>query len=408
MEDPLYDPLLPTSSDKRSNLFNVVYLGSAFSVLFIAFNTMQGFESTGNKDLGMWSLFTLYAAFSVCNLFANVIVQRVGEKLCLVIGAATYVAYLGANLYPRMYTLIPASVLIGWGASILWTAQGSYLAKNSTNETMGFHSGVFFGLFMLNAVIGNLMAGTLTYFHESTTVLVWILFAIGVIATISFFFLPRPFAIVEVTNVNSPPATKSLASQLTDTLFLFGELKMILMGIVIVYSGFSQAYFYGRFPPTFGEKWLFWVMATFGFSDSAGSVLMGRLSDLLGRKPVMIVATICGLIAYVLAGWFSDPERPWLFFVIMALFGLSDSGYNTQLYATMSIYQPEKIEAAYSFLKLIQAATTAIAFLFSLYLDLKWITVIIGSSMVVAIGSFLISDLFVQKTDAPKPSLEVQ
>jgi len=368
---------------------------------------MQGFKSTGNKNLGLWSLFTLYAAFSVCNLFANVIVQRWGEKLCLVIGAGTYVAYLGANLYPRMYTLIPASVLIGWGASILWTAQGAYLAKNSTSKTMGYHSGVFFGLFMMNAVVGNLMAGTLVHFHGSTEVLVIVLFVIGVVATISFFFIPKPISVEDTNSINTPQPKKTLLSSLTDTILLFRESKMILMGLVIVYSGFSQAYFYGRFPTTFGEKWLFWIMACFGFFDSIGSIIMGKLSDLMGRKLVMMIATLLGLSAYALA-WFSSPDLPWLFFIIMSLFGLSDSGYNTQLYATMAIYQPHKIEAAYSYLKLIQAATTAIAFLYSLYLDLHQITIVISTSMVIAIVCFIVSDVFVQSTDAPKSFHNIQ
>ncbi len=96
---------------------------------------------------------------------------------------------------------------------------------------------------------------------------------------------------------------------------------------------------------------------------------MGRISDKVGKKPVIIVSSICGFAGYGLS-WFASKHRPWLFFVIMVLLGIAgtsilffhsllfflilpyplflDAGYNTQMYAVMGIYQPKKTEAAYA------------------------------------------------------------
>ena len=40
-----------------------------------------------------------------------------------------YAFYMGAQFYPRFYTLIPAAVVIGVGAAPLWIAKCAYLSQ---------------------------------------------------------------------------------------------------------------------------------------------------------------------------------------------------------------------------------------------------------------------------------------
>ncbi len=39
-----------------------------------------------------------------------------------------------------------ASILVGFGAAILWTAQGAYLAINSDDSTISRNTGIFWAL----------------------------------------------------------------------------------------------------------------------------------------------------------------------------------------------------------------------------------------------------------------------
>ena len=50
--------------------------------------------------------------------------------------------YVAASIKPEYYTLLSASALLGIGAAIIWVAQGSMLARSSTEETIGLYSGV--------------------------------------------------------------------------------------------------------------------------------------------------------------------------------------------------------------------------------------------------------------------------
>jgi len=403
MSDPQEaERLLSLNSDEkktsRSNLFSVIQLGATFTILFLAYNTAQGFESSVNKNLGLWSLSVLYFVFSFSNLFAGAIVQKLGEKLSLFFGALGYVIFLAANVYPTFYTLIPGAAVIGLGAAVLWTAQGSFMAKCSTEETLGFHSGVFFGLFQMNAVIGNLLAALLLHLGKSVHVVFIVLLICGVAADLLLLLLKNPSTPATTTNT-----TKSVS--LTDTLYMFKDPKMLLMMITLIYSGFSQSFFFSKFPQKIKEEYdlsmVAFVMVAFGFADTLGSVIMGRLSDKVGKKPVLILATISGLASYVLTlGVIIPLKEAYIFFVIAVLMGISDAGYNTQLYSVIGLFQPTKLEAAYAFLKGIQATSTAIAFLYSTFWDLSQISICMLVTNVAGIAAFIICDLFVAKVDA--------
>ena len=58
-------------------------------------------------------------------------------------------------MYPNTFMLYAASVLVGMGAAILWTAQGNFLTMNSDEDTIGKNSGIFWAMYQCSSVIGN-------------------------------------------------------------------------------------------------------------------------------------------------------------------------------------------------------------------------------------------------------------
>lgn len=122
--------LLGARPSSKTALLNVAHLGISFCILFTAFNTLQvcsdepyvertlvllqSFEANVNKDLGLWSLSTLYFFFSLSTLVSGAIVSTLKERyflyfftklhlyrISLVLGATTYLIYGVANLYVR-------------------------------------------------------------------------------------------------------------------------------------------------------------------------------------------------------------------------------------------------------------------------------------------------------------------
>jgi hypothetical protein len=95
-----------------------------------------------NGDLGYWSNGILYIVFAVATFVSPWFVINFGEKypliliifvflklmfayrITLLIGAGCYTLYIGANIHVTESFLFTASGIIGFGAALIWTAQG--------------------------------------------------------------------------------------------------------------------------------------------------------------------------------------------------------------------------------------------------------------------------------------------
>lgn len=406
----VYDSLSEENDIRRANLFNVIFLGCVFCLLFIAFSVVQILEAKVNADLGRISLSVLYGVFTVSGFIAGFVVQKAGERIALVVGSSSYVAYIAANVYPEYYTLLPTAAYLGFGASILWAAQGAYLAKSSDKDTLGYYSGVFFACFMASNVIGNIISGLLIYYDKSVHFLFYVLLGIAGVAMLLFLLLRKPRRRADPEDEEEDDSKKK--ASLKEIFLLFKEPKMLLMIPALIYSGFSQSFFNSAVPAMMPltHGWLFFLMAFFGLADTLSSIVLGRLSDKIGKKPVIALATLCTAAGCAVAWVFfapgittwHDDGAIWPFFIIMGLFGISDAGYNTQLYAVLGHFEPKRLEAAYAFLKMFQAGSTAIAFAYTLYLpSIQDFVLLLGSCLVVGFVCFIICDLCVAKVDPP-------
>jgi hypothetical protein len=133
--------------EKKAKTFFVqnLLLGVGFFLVFLSFNGTQSLETSVNGNIGTWSVAALYISFSVCALFfGSGIVGTIGPKWSIFAGllifryrssirmcafgraheligqgAITYSLYIVSNLHAEAYTVIPAGVLLGLGASVM-------------------------------------------------------------------------------------------------------------------------------------------------------------------------------------------------------------------------------------------------------------------------------------------------
>ena len=140
----------------RSETFNIVQLGIAFLCVTFAFNS-QGFiqqtiideknsEGIISKHAGYISSSIIYGVFTCCNFFAAPVVELLGPKRSMMLSACFYGFFELGFFFLNEPFLYISSVLVGIAASIISTAQGRYMAMNSTVETASLHSGLFLGI----------------------------------------------------------------------------------------------------------------------------------------------------------------------------------------------------------------------------------------------------------------------
>ena len=154
----------PWSPFKRHlNLDRVTLVSAGFLFLFIAFNSAanlsgQALKNDTFESLGFYTMATLYLVFAFCSFFSSAIVNKLGAKISLFIGGLCYSLWILCFLPPAFYpdhkddgsflfnrnfiiTLSLVSAAInGFGAGVLWVAQGKYVAECATDANKGKQS----------------------------------------------------------------------------------------------------------------------------------------------------------------------------------------------------------------------------------------------------------------------------
>ncbi|KAF8402860.1 hypothetical protein HHK36_010951 [Tetracentron sinense] len=168
-ETPLVVADLPIETPKN-HARDVHILSSAFLLIFLAYGAAQNLESTVNTEdnLGTTSLGILYLSFTFFSLVASPMVRMLGSKNSLILGTTGYWLFIASNLKPTWYTMVPASLYLGFAASIIWVGQGTYLTSTARSHAkdcnlhegtvIGNFNGEFWGMFASHQLIGNLIS----------------------------------------------------------------------------------------------------------------------------------------------------------------------------------------------------------------------------------------------------------
>ena len=105
------------SSNLRLKTYkNLVVVSLGFLFLFTAFQALQNLQSSIHKDenLGFISLIAIYASLLIsCMFVPPLVIGKLGCKYTLVLSMFGYVSYTISMFYPRYWTVVPASVLLG-------------------------------------------------------------------------------------------------------------------------------------------------------------------------------------------------------------------------------------------------------------------------------------------------------
>lgn len=144
--------------EKWRILKNITAISFAFMVQFTAFQGTANLQSSINaaEGLGTVSLSAIYAALVVSCIFVpTFLIKRLTVKWTLCFSMLLYAPYIGAQFFPRFYTLVPAGVILGLGAAPMWASKATYLTQvggvyaKLTDQAVDGIVVRFFGFFFL-------------------------------------------------------------------------------------------------------------------------------------------------------------------------------------------------------------------------------------------------------------------
>ncbi|KAJ3680823.1 hypothetical protein LUZ60_015312 [Juncus effusus] len=372
------------SPAKKSRTRDLHILSFAFLFVFSAYGAAQNLESTVNTegDLGTISLGILYLSFTLFSIVASPIVTSLGSKNSLVLGTSGYLLFIAANLKPSWYTMVPASVYLGFTASIIWVGEGTYLTSaalshaenNNLHEgtVIGNFNGEFWGMFAAHQVIGNLMSLALLRDTEggegvSGKNLLFTLFLIFmIIGIIMMCFLSKR---EEKLNENKTVYKTEIKSLIKSSFSPLLDKRMLLIIPLISYSGLQQAFVWAEYTkeivtPAIGISGVGGAMAVYGIADAICSLIAGRFTT--GLNSITYIVSIGVflqsfvllwlLFGYKLTGGLMGILKP-LF--MGAIWGVGDGIFNTQLSAFLGLIFKNNKEAAFAQFKVWQCAAIA-------------------------------------------------
>jgi MFS family permease len=164
------------------------------------------------------------------------------------------------------------------------------------------------------------------------------------------------------------------------------------------------------------------MMAVFGTTDVLSSVAIGKVSDIIGKRPIIAIGGVLSIVAtsmvYIAnriteaaatelssssSSSLSSLGTPAKSIVLLAcaalVLGVLDAIVNTQTYASIGILFPKDQTAAFGGFRVIQAATTGVWFAIGSRIPLFAMALLVACLAVVFVVDYLLLDRFVAPLD---------
>jgi hypothetical protein len=259
----------------------------------------------------------VYGVIAIGKPLAPLIVERLKEKTSMFISAFCYAVYVASLIKVLPVAVYISSVVLGLGASVLWVAQGgvclpngcfhnypelmfsclvgSYLTMNSTKETRGQNAGVFWAIFQLSGIIGNVavfLVNKFTTWEFSYEAIGLTAFAVfGWLFLLSLGAPPTASDIEKTESINTPlldekqqahklPIDETTTALPTSTVMkdsawriLVDLLKQPNCWLLLAYNFFvgqEMSYNVGGFPTRLQMESIGLTMALYGLAETLG------------------------------------------------------------------------------------------------------------------------------------------
>ncbi|XP_044765194.1 UNC93-like protein MFSD11 isoform X2 [Coccinella septempunctata] len=394
--------------DKR--MFNVIGVGLAFMLTFMAFQTMGNIETTILKNVhtddpnftgtGYTSLAIIYAALSIFNWISPSAISVMGPKIAMLIGSITYLLFIMSFLWPNTWFLYIASAIIGAGAALIWTGQGTYLTLNSTTATISRNSGIFWAMLQCSMLFGNLFVyikfdGQEDYIEKDVrTMVIWVLSGLAMAGVVVFFFLPNPPKSSDDAVQTEEPVPGPM-EVFKEAMKLFVTPRMLMLSLAFFYSGIELGFYSGVYSTAVGAtsqltdaKKLVGLSGVFiGIGEVLGGLsfgILGKKTTKFGRDPIVIAGFVIHILAFF-AIFLNLPNRSpiedtndeafiassgVLAMACSFLLGFGDACYNTQFYSIIGSIYSSNSACAFGIFKFVQSVAAAASFFYAPYVPL--------------------------------------
>lgn len=374
---------LKCSLDRQ--VLSLLLLSWSFFLLFAPFSAIQNLESSLNaaEKLGPTALATLYTVYTAGCILAPAVVGTLGPKLSMLTGAVFISLFIAAHFRPGWNTLLPASALVGLWSAFMWAAQGVYITGAATSYAasvgkapfsyLGSFNGMFWGVFNCNQIAGNLISSIILRSGHSESKgqhLFTIFLLLSMAATFFLSLLPRTQTSV-YSDKPEPQGSVTMRDMLLSMVRIMRHRSMQYLLPIFMYSGAIFGFVCVDFTNvlvrgSLGIHQIGLVMSVFGLANGSACLLFGRLSDRLGRDPILLYGAVVHMMVFVFfLTWHLHTQAYLTLNIVAALTGTADAAWCTQSYAIIGARFNTEIEAGFATFRMWNSLGMATAFFLS-------------------------------------------
>ena len=408
------------------NIWNINILGMGFMLIFSAFSAatflqtivFKDYNKHGiNIDTGFRSLAIIFAVLSVSNFIGPAVIEKLGSRMSLFLSIIPNVIFIYSLYEPYEWSVYLLSALLGVGGGVLWSANGEVIARNSPGDTKPRNTGIFWSWFQMSCILGN----TFLYFQlgnadtitDRTRHIIFLVLGSFSAAGMMSFLLLRSPPKVEGATIEGP-GQQSLLQPIKDGLKFAVSREMALLYPAFIFTGLSMNFWSSMLIVCVGNvfpkrKYLALTGISVGLGAVASGFLWSALTYKIGRRGVLICATIICLISYTLV-FLSFPfdaattpearaqDTPiissniYLALAAGFLEGLGDGGFNVSIISTLGAVYEANPAPAFAVFKFVQCILTMSAFLYCGTLLLPYQLLILAVTCLLGCAVFLVLD----------------
>jgi len=272
---------------------NILYTSLGLFWVFFGFAAAQQYfvpllKLQGRASLALTSLLILYIVFLFSGVIAPKIINHYGTKRSLILGAITYGLFSLSIMVNNVPLLICGSILIGFGASLLWVSTGQIITHFSERERVGRNLGFQSSLVLFGTLCGISLGGLLINFLSFQELYLLFSFAI-------FFGL---FFLFKIENDSA-----SVSANKYSPLYLFKPKLLFLFPLIFAayfFAGQSFSAINLVVLGLYGIGYVAIAAMVYRVSIVLGSLNAGRLVDRYSKEKVIMVSASLGIIGVLL------------------------------------------------------------------------------------------------------------
>jgi MFS transporter, ACS family, hexuronate transporter len=293
-----------TQTGRRSGAYQIMLVGLLslnFGILFFDRNALNFLMPFVQPDLKLsnFQVGMLGAALSLTWAISGYLIGRYSDRtgrrksIIVVAGIAFSICSFVSGIAASFMMLLGARLLMGFAeGGVLPISQSliaSEVAPKKRGMAMGFMQG--FGSNTLGSALAPLVLVPIALAYSWREAF-YVAAVPGLISAVLIWFLIKEPAVAVASESQERLSIKQAFAE--RNILLSAMIATLLVAYLLICWGFMPLYLTKM--RGFDPDTMSWLMATLGISAGIGSFVVPAISDYVGRKPVMIMVPLIGVI----------------------------------------------------------------------------------------------------------------